>query len=861
MATNLSSWEARESCSRGAVGAWAGTHGEPGHALPGDSARWPRDRVMDVEHIKLDVTLDVPKRAIRGRATHTVRALNDGLRTLPFDAIEMRIGGVSVDGKAARYRYDGSTIEVSLPNAMARGQQFEVAIEYEATPRIGLYFIVPDAGYPDKPLQAWTQGQDEDSRYWFPCYDFEGMKQSAEMVATVPASWFALSNGMLLSETANGDGTRTFHWKQEKPLATYLITLAAGEFSRIDGTRDGLTIDYFVEAKDVADGQRTFKATPEMISLFERLTGVTYPWEKYSQIVVRDFVFGGMENTSATTMTSNILVDAKAAVDFTSDDLISHELAHMWWGDLLTCRDWSHGWLNEGFATYFELLWDEERRGIDEYRQGVIVNMEAYLGERYRRPIVTRVMREPIDIFDRHLYEKGSLVLHALRGVLGDDQFFRSLRRYCRANQHGSVITQDLIDAIALETGRNLEWFFDQWVYKPGHPRFKVSWRWDEATGTASVSVKQTQKTEDGTAVFRAPLTIDFTTGRAKPVAFRVEVTQAEHTFVFNLKGKPDLCRFDPYGWVPKELEFEKSIAELRLQLREDSDIGGRQAAAKGLGEKGGAEAVAALEDALKHDRFWGVQAAAAKALGVARTAAARDALLTALRTRHPKVRRAVVRALGEFRGDEAAFAALAPLAARDRSWFVEAEAHRSAGKLRLPGSFEMLAAGMARMSFRQVIRQACIDGFVELRDERAFDQLLAAAAYGAPHQSRASATNALGRLAVQVDDRTKDVAETLGELLRDPDFRVRMAAASGLRTLKDPSAAVALDEMAIRELDGRAVRVAREAAISLRKGADTATEVKALRDDLEKLRDENTRLKDRVEKLDAAAPQAAPRR
>lgn len=853
MATNLSSWEARESCSRGAVGAWsAGIHGEPGHALPGDRARWPRDRVVDVEHIKLEVALDVPGRTIRGRATHTVRALNDGLKTLPFDAIEMRVKGVSVDGAAAKYGYDGAAIEVRLAKPLSRGQQVDVTIEYEATPRLGLYFIAPDAGYPDKPLQAWTQGQDEDSRYWFPCYDFEGMKQTAEVVATVPGSWYALSNGTLLAEEANSDGSRTFHWKQDKPLPTYLITLAAGEFSRIDGTRNGLTIDYFVEPDDVADGQRTFKDTPAMIALFERLTGVSYPWAKYSQVVVRDFVFGGMENTSATTMTRNILVDEKAALDFTSDDLISHELAHMWWGDLLTCRDWSHGWLNEGFATYFELLWDEDRRGMDEYRQGVLVNMEAYVGERYRRPIVTRVMREPIDLFDRHLYEKGSLVLHALRGVLGDDQFFRSLKRYCQAHQHGSVITQDLIDAIAAETGRNLEWFFDQWVYKPGHPKFKVSWRWDEATNSASVSVKQTQATDDGTPTFRTPLTIDFTTGRARPVPFRVESTEAEHTFVFNLKGKPDLCRFDPYGWVPKELEFEKSVAEWRLQLRDDDDIGGRQAAAKALGEKGGGEAVAALEEALQNDRFWGVQAAAAKALGVTRAVAALEALVKATRLRHPKVRRAVARALGEFRGDEAAFAALAPLAARDRSWFVEAEAHRSIGKLRLPGSFDLLVAGMSRRSFRQVIRQACIDGFVELRDDRAFDHLVAATVYGAPQQSRAGATNALGRLGVHLDEHAKEVSETVSELLRDPDFRVRMAAAGALRTLKDPSSATALDEMAVRELDGRAVRAAREAAISLRKGTDTASEVKALRDDFEKLRDENTKLKDRLETLDA---------
>jgi aminopeptidase N len=820
--------------------------------LPGDTPRWPRDRAADITHVKLDVTLDVPAKSIRGTATHTIRALNDGLRSVTFDAVEMRIGGVKAGAAAARYRYDGASLVVTLPKPLKRGEELKVAVAYEATPRIGLYFVGPDEAYPGKPHQVWSQGQDEDARYWFPCFDSEGMKQPAEMAVTVPDGWFALSNGTLIAEKQNRGGTRTFHWRQSKPLAPYLITLAAGEFSRIDDSREGLTIDYYLEEGDLADGRRTFGSTPKMIALFERLTGVDYPWDKYSQIVVRDFVFGGMENTSATTMTRNILVDEKASRDFTSDDLVSHELAHMWWGDLLTCRDWSHGWLNEGFATYFSLLWDEEHRGIDEYRQGVLIDTEEYLGERYRRPIVTKVMREPIDIFDRHLYQKGGLVLHMLRGVLGDDQFFRSIQRYCRENQHGSVVTQHLIDAIAAETGRNLEWFFDQWVFKPGHPKFKVSWRWDETAGAASVTVKQTQQTDDGTPIFRAPLTIDFTTGRKRPRVFPVEVTEAEHTFVFPLPEKPDLCRFDPGNRVLKELEFEKSTAELRLQLRDDDDIAGRQHAAKALGEKGGREAIEALGDALAHDRFWGVQAAAAKALGAARSAAAREVLLQNIRVRHPKARRAVVAALGEFRGEDGVFEALKPLAARDRSWFVEAEAHRSAGKLRVEGAFDLLVQGMERPSFRQVIRQACIDGFVELRDERAFEHLLAAANYGAPPQSRAAAANALGRLGVFFEAQRPSVGDSLTELLHDPDFRVRMAAAAALRTLKDPSKAAALDAMASRELDGRSVRAAREAAIALRKGAETTEEVKALRDDFEKIKDENSRLRDRVEKLES---------
>lgn len=827
----------------------------PPHALPGDRPVWPRDRVVDVLHMKVDVRLDVPNKSVSGTVTHTIAPLNDGTAAAEFDAIDMRIEAVTIAKKPANFAYNGRTLRVELGGALKKGQEVAVAIQYVAHPRIGLYFIAPDEGYPDKPAQVWSQCQDEDTRYWIPCFDHPSEKQTTEMIATVPGSWYALSNGRLLQEKKNRDGTKTFHWHQDRPHSTYVMTLAAGEFNRIDATRNGLTIDYFVEADHVENGEITFKNTPEMIALFEEITGVAYPWSKYSQIVVRDFVFGGMENTSATTMTENILIDKKATKDYTSDPLISHELAHMWYGDLLTCRDWSHGWLNESFATYLEMLWDEKFLGVDDYRRGAIENTELYLGERYRRPIVTNVFHEPIDIFDRHLYEKGSVVLHTLRGVLGDDLFFRSLKRYTRDNQERSVITQDLVNAIAAETGRNLEWFFDQWVYRIGHPVFKVSWSWDDDAKLATVSVKQTQSTDDGTpAVFRAPLTIDFRKGRAKPQAFRVEVTEREHAFVFPLAAKPDLCRFDPYNWVLKELEFEKSVGELRVQLRDDDDIAGRQAAARDLGKKGGPDAIVALEQAVMTDRHWTVQAAAAKALGFMKTAHARDALLRCLAVRNPRARRGVVAALGEFRGDEAVYAALAPIARKDTSYFVEAEANRSIGKLRMPGSMDALKANIMHPSYREVVRQGCIDGLVELRDEAGIEVLLDAAKYGAPAQARQTAVNALGRLGQYYPERKKLLGEAVAEFTDDPDFRVRIAAANALKLLQAEAQVGALERMAAQELDGRAVRIARENAAAIRRGGTTSTELKALREEFEKLRDENGRLREKVDRIEARA-------
>lgn len=824
----------------------------PQHALPGDEPIWPRDRVVDILHVKVEVRLEVDEKRIRGTVTHTVVPLNDETRFVPFDAVDMTISSVSVGKREAPFEYDGERLTVDIGPGRKRGQELTIAISYEAAPRIGMYFIGPDEGYPEKPRQVWTQCQDEDTRYWLPCFDHPSDKFTSEVIVTVPDEWFALSNGRLLQDRRNRDGTRTFHWHQDRPHPAYLLTIAAGEFARVEAAADGVPIDYYVEPKDVEAVERTFGRTPAMVDLFARLTGVPYPWAKYSQVVVRDFVFGGMENTSATTMTENILLDAKAKRDIDSDDLVSHELAHQWFGDLLTCRDWSHGWLNEGFATYFEMLWDEHHHGVDRYRQGVIDNTRLYLEERYRRPIVTNVFHDPIDIFDRHLYEKGSLVLHMLRGELGDEAFFRCIQRYVRDHAEQHVITQDLVDTIAAETGRSMEWFFDQWVYRAGHPKLKVGWSWDDSTGLATVSVRQLQDTKEGTPIFRLPVTVDFRKGRGKPQVFRVEITRAEERFVFPLPWKPDLCRFDPYGWLLKELEWEKSAAELRLQLRDDDSIFGRAWAASELGKKGGAEAVAALEAAVTGDRWWGVQAAAARALGDIRTTAARDALLRCLKVRQPRVRRAVVAALGEFRGDEAVFEALVPLARRDSSWFVEAEACRSVGKLRLPRSLELLAAQFDRPSFRQVVRVGCIDGLVELRDERAFALFERAARYGEPFQARPAAVGAMARLGQFFPERKKATGETIASYLDDRDFRVRLAAANALKTLGDASQVPALERMAARELDGRGVRMARENVLALRKGTVMDDEVRKLREEFEQLRDENAKLRDRLEQLEA---------
>ncbi len=309
---------------------------------------------------------------------------------LEFDAAEMEISAVRVGGEAHSFDHSDEKLRIPLERALHAGDEVEVAIDYSARPRRGLYFIGPDAGYPDKPLEAWTQGEDEDSRYWFPCYDYPNDRVTSEVVATVPETFTAVSNGELLSNNVNrAEHTRTFHWRHDVPHSSYLMSLAAGEFVEIRDFAGNTPVTYYCRAGREDDARRAFGNTPRMIQFFEKAIGVPYPYAKYAQVAVADFIFGGMENTSATTQTADTLHDARAHLDFSSDPLVAHELAHQWWGDLLTCRDWSHAWLNEGFATYFEALWCEEDKGADEFAWNLRQDRMAIIDEdsrSYRRP-------------------------------------------------------------------------------------------------------------------------------------------------------------------------------------------------------------------------------------------------------------------------------------------------------------------------------------------------------------------------------------------------------------------------------------------------------------------------------------------
>jgi len=827
----------------------------PAFALSGTRRNYERSRPFNLTHLRLVLSLDLKAQEVTGEATWSFQRVSESAPGFSLDALAFVIYRVEVstgeDWQPLDFEYDGSKLTLSLGADVTAGQ---VRIAYRARPERGLYFLKPDKFVKDRPVQVWSQCQDEDARYWFPCHDKPHAKMTFELEVTVPNGMLALSNGELRSESTPKGGAWSFHFEMKDALPSYLVTLVVGDFKRISdrdailGTPDAerrIPITYWVPPEKARHTERSFSETPRMVELFSKLTGVDFAWSRYSQIVVSDFIFGGMENTTATTMYEYILLDEKAAVDNTSNDLIAHELAHQWFGDLLTCRDWSHAWLNEGFATYFEHLEREDRLGKDEYEYGVAGDLQAYLTEansRYIRPIVCREYAEPVDLFDRHLYEKGGLVLHMLRQRLGDALFFGGVRRYLETHRGGIVETSDLMRALEAVSGESLEQFFDEWVFRAGHPVLKVNITYEDKL--LAVQVKQTQTT----GLFALEVEILICTRSGKLERHRRRIDSAQDALAVPCAEKPLWVAFDPDFKIAAPVTLACPSDMLRQQLTHAPSARLRWLAAETLGQRGDLLSVEALECTLGNaEEAWMVRSEAAVALGKVRGELAFSALTANLRTPHPKVRRAVVAALGHFR-TEAAADNLLPLAEKDESYLVESEASRALGRTRQPHARKPLLRLLERKSWADITRAGALDGLALLRDESTLDAVMEYSNYGQPTRGRRAAVSALSQLSD-----SRKVRLHLEDLLDDTDPYLRIDVVRALVRMGDLKARAALQKRLDRETDGRVERRLREALREL-----TSTAKPAHTDEVEGLKGELAELKARMSKLEAKGPSKA---
>ncbi len=831
--------------------------------LPGATLQYGPDKTVDVEHIALHVRPDLETQTLQGSCETFVRVLDEPVRDLRLDAVDLQVSRAVAADRAVTYVSRGKHVDLQFEPPLKPGERVSFTLDYRVErPRHGLFFVEPTAAYPRKVRHCWTQSQDQNARYWFPCLDYPHEKQTSSTTVVVPKGLFALANGVLAKREERGKEI-SFTYEQTVPHATYLMSFVVGPFEERQQRSGEKPIFYYVLPGRAADGERSFGKTPAMMDVFDRRIGTPYPYGRYSQIAVSDFIFGGMENTSATTQTDRTLHDERAHIDFSSDPLVAHELAHQWFGDLLTCRDWSHAWLNEGFATFFEAVYREADLGYDEYLYDIFGCVARYLEEdrsRYRRAIVHNRFRDPIELFDRHLYEKGAAVLHMLRGDLGEERFWRSIARYVTDNARRSVETIDLIRAIEMATGRNLRGFFDQWVFGSGHPQAEVSLTYDRKRGALKVAVAQKHAAKSATP-FRFDVEIGLCDQAPSLHAnagagllpgerrVRMQIETAAETMFVPLESEPKLVRFDPGAFVLADLTYAFGTDYAVAALRSDPTVVARIRAARELARDGSAAARGALEQALESDPFWGVQAEIATALGSTHAPWAQQFLCRQIAHPHAKVRRAIAAALGRFRAGSVVDALLAP-ARDDASYFVQSTALHALGKTRDARAFDVLRAALQGSSWNGVVESGAARGLGELADARALPLLREATQPGKEEALRRAAIEAIARAGeVHQESRTAAV-DAISSCLDDEVFLVQLAAIGAAEELGDARLLPMLDRLSSSAFDGRIRRDAAEAAIRIREAARVPAQVDTLRSEMDALREDHRKLQEKIEEL-----------
>jgi aminopeptidase N len=749
-----------------------------------------------LQHSKIALRFNLEQKKVLGEVTHSLSVLRDGTAKIAFDSAGLTIQKVTVNKAAAKFETTAEKLIIPLASEAKAGDKFDITIRYEGKPAKGMYFILPDKDYPDRPSQIWTQGESEDTHYYLPTYDYPNDRLTTETILTVPASWITVSNGKLISVSDAGKGLKTWYWKESVPSSTYLITVVAGEFDEVKDTWRGIPVTYYAPK---GRGDRlpiNYGRTPAMMELFSKKFGVDYPWEKYAQVMVDDFVAGGMENSSATTNTSKSLVHPKLAPEYFTgeDDLISHELGHQWFGDLVTCKDWGDVWLNEGFATFLEAVWTETHFGKDQadYERWNSAHEWFESASLWNKPIVRHDFDDSSE-FDGNAYGKGGLVLYMLRHQIGEDAFYRAVKHYLEVNRGKNVVTADLAKAVEEATHINVDQFFSQWLYGAGAPKFDLSYTYDPEKHQVMLSVKQTQKIEGRVGLFRVPVDVEITTATG-PKLYNVTVSKDKQTFPLAAESAPLMVLFDMGGHVLKSADFHKEKKEWLYQLKNASEVADRGDAAVALGKiRNDEEVVAALGDALRNDKAWGIRATAADTLGQLGTASASKLLLAELDSRDaPWVRSHVVSALGSFKDDPAIVTKLNSVAKQDDSYRARAAALQALGRLKAPAAFATLDAAVTADSPDGFLRNAALRTFGSLGDDKAVPLLLQWSAPGKPIDSRTAAINSLARLQKDNQDVTKQIADYLTE----PHFSVRMAAIYALGGRGDATAVPALEAL-----------------------------------------------------------------
>ena len=770
---------------------------------PVPGRKYARDRLVDIKHLALDVTPDFTRRSVSGEVTISFSPIAGGLKRLELDAMDLTIESVGAAGVAVSgHEATKEKLIITFAEPLAAGAEATVTVRYRATPEHGMLFRTPEMGYPQGDTQCWTQGEAEFHRYWFPCYDYPNDRFTTEVVCHAPDGMEVISNGKLISRERDKDSPLIrWHWKQEQPHVNYLIALAAGYFHRLDGQGGRTPLAVLVPPSEKDQAALAFRDTQAIMDFYEKELATPFPWAKYFSVYCHDFLAGGMENTSCTFNAAAALFPAEVGDLDTLHRLDAHEMAHQWFGDLITCRDWSHLWLNEGFASYYTVLYEEVRHGRDGMMLSLWGEAQKVLGSGDTRPMVWRDYSEPMQQFDNRAYPRGAWVLHMLRCQLGPELYRKAITEYIRRHRDSNVTSDDLQETFEEVSGRSFDQYFDQWVHHGGAPELTIEYAWNADAKTARVTVQQTHKVDEKVLFFSVPLPLRFTVkgadGKVQTHDFTAAVSKAREDFTFTLPSQPVLLRVDPDMTVLAKVIWTPAGDMLEQQLQ--SDIIGRMLAVQQLGKKRDEATVKQLAGIVAADPHHRIKSEAVEALSRVPGDSARTALISL--TAHPdeRVRNAVATALASILHPEA-HAALVKMTAEEKNPMIVAS---------IVNSFaawpqEDLLPFLQRPSYQGMIASAAIRTLREQYRTDAVPAILDALKSGQfPARERGSALTALGSLARGT--KNDAVLDYLRQHLTFTHKAVRTAAASALGELGDLRAIPALSAIAAQSSNAAA--------------------------------------------------------
>jgi aminopeptidase N len=809
------------------------------------------DRNAGFVHMSLDITPDFKQRTIAGAVSYLFKPIAQPLAELKLDAADMAIVSVEGTEKIQAWQVTTDKLVITFDGSIPADKETRVTIHYTAQPEKGLYFRTPELGYKPGDTHLFTQGEAIDTRYWYPSPDSPNEKFTTEITCHVPDGMIVLSNGRLVSQEKDPAGLIAFHWSQEKPHANYLVSLVAGYFKSVQDKHRDIPLALYVPPSDIAEAESSFRDTRDIMDFFEHEIGVDYPWVKYYQVMVQDFMEGGMENTSLTTLTERSLFTSATENLLTSQGLVAHEMAHQWFGDFVTCKDWSDIWLNEGFATYYALLYDGHKNGPDSMLYGAYQTARGIFGvSNDILPIVRRQYENPDETFGYLAYQKGSYVLRMLRAQLGDDLYRRCIKTYLQRHPYGNVVTEDLSAVIEELSGRSYDQFFDQWVYHAHYPELAASYSWDEKAKLAKISIQQKQALNESVLLFNFPLTIAFN-GKAGRIEKSITVKQQSEDFYVPLPEAPTIVLLDPRLEVLAKIDFDVPASMLDAQLQDKDDLAGRLLAVAALKNKTGHSAVAQLKTALNHDPFFGVRVEAAAALASIHSDESLEALLASAGQSDARARRAVASALAGFY-NPAAYEAETKALAAEKNPEIEAEDIRGLANYDKPEVRALLLSLLNSHSYRNSLADSAIEAMRVQDDVSYLPAIRQALEQRRDEFNTGVVNNALDAIAflARHEEKKDDVRQFLVSYVNSTNSRIRRRAIRALGELQDPRAIPLLETFANagkKNPEQSAATAALQAIRAARQPADNLKELRATVLDLQK---ENRQLRKDLDAL-----------